>query len=152
MRGQDSSVATGTQAEAAAATTDYLAAREDLLRRPGPPSSGRRSALVALTDDWLTELFRLSGAQEEGSALVAVGGYGRGSLAVGSDLDLLLLQRDPSPESADRIWYPCSTSSSGGMYLTGACSWEIRQFWQWSQVSVHPFGPIERIELPGMKW
>jgi len=87
-------------------TTDYLARREALLRRPGPPGPGRRSALVDLTDEWLTQLFLLSGNDGSDSALVAVGGYGRGDLAIGSDLDLLLLQRSQSNGSADELWYP----------------------------------------------
>lgn len=84
----------------------YAAARGEILRRPGPPGPGRRTALVELTDQWLRALFELAGGRRHRAALVAVGGYGRGDLAVGSDLDLLVLHRDGSGGFADRIWYP----------------------------------------------
>jgi [protein-PII] uridylyltransferase len=93
------------------ATTSYAEARAELLSRPGAPGAARRRALVGLTDDWLHALYVAAGAGEIGAALVAVGGLGRGDLAPGSDLDLLLLHppnvsADEVTEVADRLWYP----------------------------------------------
>lgn len=96
----------GNPAESADVTSRYVEARSELLRRPGPPGPGRRRALVALTDEWLQDLFRLAGGEGRKAALVAIGGYGRGELSVGSDLDLLLLHDGPAGDLPDRIWYP----------------------------------------------
>lgn len=87
-----------------------------MLARPGLAGSGRRRALADLTDDWLRDLWSAAGAPKDdgapvGLALVAVGGYGRGELSPGSDLDLLLLHDERQDADvvagvAERLWYP----------------------------------------------
>ena len=91
----------------------YRDARRELLSRPVASRPARRRALSALTDDWLADVFEASGAEALGACLVAVGGYGRGELTAGSDLDLLLVlpdRIDPShsrvAKVVDELWYP----------------------------------------------
>ena len=64
-----------------------------------------RSRLTAACDEW----FAAHAGDEPGIAVVGIGGYGRGDLTPGSDLDVLLLHdgsRRDVKEVADRLWYP----------------------------------------------
>ncbi len=64
---------------------------------------------AAAADAWLQRVFdRATGGDSKGVALLAVGGYGRGEMAPGSDLDLLLVydRRGRIKPVAEATWYP----------------------------------------------
>ncbi|NUP81712.1 MAG: [protein-PII] uridylyltransferase, partial [Nonomuraea sp.] len=73
-----------------------------------------RKERAADTDRWLKDLFRTASDGDHVS-LVAVGSLGRGELAPGSDLDLVLLHdgRPDVARIADRVWYPIWDSGVG---------------------------------------
>ncbi|QVT78991.1 Bifunctional uridylyltransferase/uridylyl-removing enzyme [Nocardioides aquaticus] len=67
-----------------------------------------RAARTDAADRRCREAYEGAGGPEEGMALVAVGGYGRGELAPYSDLDVVLVHEDvvdPGRVASD-VWYP----------------------------------------------
>lgn len=95
--------------------SEFTAKRTELIVAWGKtqPASGVQfcAALSQLTDELLRALFNDSvhniGITKD-VALIAVGGYGRGELALYSDLDLLLLHKNVKKvdDLASALWYP----------------------------------------------
>lgn len=67
-------------------------------------------AYARRVDEWLQHLYEQRVGDHRQLALVATGGYGRGTLSPQSDLDLMLLHGEmPDDELADitqKLWYP----------------------------------------------
>jgi [protein-PII] uridylyltransferase len=90
-------------------TNSFIEQRKLLLNESTPISELNRK-LVGVTDQWLLNLFNSTNGASPGVALVAVGGLGRSELAIGSDLDLVLVHQPTNikhaQELAEKLWYP----------------------------------------------
>ncbi len=85
------------------------ALRQELLERTDLHGDAFCHALSQATDGWLAGLLdHATGGDLNGLALMAVGGYGRGELCPGSDLDVVLVheRRRDVGAMADAVWYP----------------------------------------------
>ena len=87
--------------------------RQSIARRSDLKGSERRALLSDATDSWLrgllTDAIAQHGADPAQFALLAVGGYGRREMSLGSDIDVVLVH-EPSAlrveDVASSLWYP----------------------------------------------
>ena len=85
------------------------AARHELLGRTDLHGDAFCAALAQAADGWLAGLLEAAtDGDVRGLGLLAVGGYGRGELCPGSDLDVVLVheRRRHVGAIADAVWYP----------------------------------------------